>query len=122
MIRLVILLVLLAAVAFGASWLADRPGEILMVWQGWRLETSVPVALAALALFSGVLLIVWRLLSLLLSSPRLFARFSRRRRREKGWAAVSRGLLAIGAGNGAEAKKASQDAARLLPHEPLTHL
>lgn len=122
MIRLVILLALLAAVAFGASWLADRPGEIVMVWQGWRLETSVPVALAVLALFSGVLLMVWRLISLLLSSPRLIARFSRRRRRERGWAAVSRGLLAIGAGNGADAKKASQDAARLLPHEPLTHL
>ncbi|WP_127088097.1 heme biosynthesis protein HemY [Aquabacter cavernae] len=122
MIRLVLLLVLLAAVAFGASWIADRPGELVMVWQGWRLETTVPVALAALAAFSFVLLVLAKLVSLILKSPRLFASGSRRRRREKGWQALSRGLLAIGAGDGARARAARDEAAKLLPHEPLTHL
>lgn len=122
MIRLVLLLVSLALIAFGAAWIADRPGEMVIVWQGWRLETTVPVALAALALFSGVLILVWRLISFIFSSPRLLARFSRRRRREKGWEAISRGLLAIGAGDAAAARRARDDAARYLPHEPLTHL
>lgn len=122
MIRLVLLLACLAAIAFGASWLADRPGEMVVVWQGWRLETTVPVALAALAAFSLVLLVLAKLLSLIINSPKLIATFSRRRRREKGWQAVSRGLLAIGAGDAARARAARDEAARLLPHEPLTHL
>lgn len=122
MIRLVLLLVALALIAFGAAWIADRPGEMVIAWQGWRLETTVPVALAALALFSGVLILLWRIFSFVLASPRLFARFSQRRRRERGWEAISRGLLAIGAGDAAAARRARDEAARLLPHEPLTHL
>ncbi len=122
MIRLVLLLVVLALVAFGAAWIADRPGEMVIVWQGWRVETTVPVALAGLAAFSALLLLAWRLLALLLASPRLVAAFSRRRRREKGWNALSRGLMAIGAGDAARARAARDEAARYLPHEPLTHL
>lgn len=122
MIRLVLFLIVLAAIAFGASWLADRPGEMLVVWQGWRIETTVPVALAALAAFSVALLIVWHLGALLLRSPRMIATFSRRRRREKGWAAVSRGLVAIGSGDLEAARRARAEALRYLPKEPLTQL
>ncbi|MFS8037840.1 heme biosynthesis protein HemY [Xanthobacter sp. AM11] len=122
MIRLVFFLILLAALAFGASWLADRPGEIFVVWQGWQVETTVPVALAVLAVVTGVMLAVWRLLSLLLRSPKLIAAFSRRRRREKGWNAVTRGLLAVGIGDTAAVRHARAEAVKLLPREPLTHL
>ncbi|WP_341988238.1 heme biosynthesis HemY N-terminal domain-containing protein [Azorhizobium sp. AG788] len=122
MIRLVLLLVCLTLIAFGAAWLADRPGEIAIVWQGWQIQTTVPVALAALAAFSVVLLVAWRLLSLLVASPRLLAGFSRRRRREKGLAAVSRGLMAIGAGDADAARRARSDAQRFLPNDPLTRL
>ncbi len=122
MIRLVLLLLVLAAIAFGASWIADRPGEISMVWQGWRIETSVPVALVIIALAAGVLLLVWRLLMLLIDIPGYMSHLTRRRKREKGWAAVTRGLLAIGTGDGAAARKARAEAVRLLPDEPLTHL
>lgn len=122
MIRLVLFLILIAAIAFGASWLADRPGEVALVWQGWRIETTVPVALAVLAVVTGVLLLVWRLLSFLVRSPALLAAFSRRRRREKGWKAVTRGLLAVGIGDHAAVRHARADAVKLLPNEPLTHL
>ncbi|MFG1400924.1 heme biosynthesis protein HemY [Xanthobacter sediminis] len=122
MTRLVIILVVLAGLAFGASWIADRPGEISVVWQGWRVETTVPVALAVIAVVTGVMLAIWRLLALLIASPKLLAALSRRKRRDQGLKAVSRGLLAIGSGDAATARKARAEAARLLPHEPLTHL
>nr|WP_255688070.1 MULTISPECIES: heme biosynthesis HemY N-terminal domain-containing protein [unclassified Xanthobacter] len=113
---------MLAALAFGASWIADRPGEISVVWQGWRVDTTVPVALAVIAVVTGVMLALWRLIAFLIASPKLVAALSRRRRREQGLRAVSRGLLAIGSGDAAGARKARADAVRLLPHEPLTHL
>ncbi len=122
MIRLVLLLVCLTLIAFGAAWLADRPGDIAIAWQGWHIQTTVPVALAALAAFSIVLLVAWWALSLLVRSPKLLAAFSRRRRREKGLAAVSRGLMAIGAGDADAARRARADAQRYLPNDPLTRL
>lgn len=122
MIRLVLLLVLLVAIAFGVGWLADRPGEIAVVWEGWRVETTVPVALAVIAVVAVAILLLLRLIGLLLGSPKMVAAFSRRRRREKGWHAVSRGLLAVGIGDNAAVRQARTDAARLLPNEPLTHL
>ena len=47
MLRLILFLALLAAVAVGLSWLADRPGEISITWQGYQIETSVLVGIAA---------------------------------------------------------------------------
>lgn len=122
MIRLVFFLALLAALAFGASWIADRPGEISLVWQGWRVDTTIPVALAVIAVVTGVMLALWRLIAFLINSPRLVAALSGRRRREQGWRALTQGLIAIGSGDATAARKARSDAARLLPHEPLTHL
>ena len=49
MIRIVVYLLILAAVAFGVAWLADRPGQIALDWQGWHIETSVLVAAHELA-------------------------------------------------------------------------
>lgn len=122
MIRLVLFLLLLVAITFGVSWLADRPGEVTVVWEGVAYGTTVPVALAVIAVVAGLILILWRILSLLVRSPKIIAAFSRRRRREKGWNAVTRGLLAVGIGDNAAVRQARHDAARLLPNEPLTHL
>ena len=48
MIRIAIFLILVGALALGAAWLADRPGEVVITWQGMRLETSVMVLAASL--------------------------------------------------------------------------
>ena len=44
MIRVLVFLVLAALAALGAAWIADRPGEIVMVWHNWRISTSITVA------------------------------------------------------------------------------
>ena len=43
MIRVVIYLVVIGILAFAAVWLADRPGDVVITWQGRRIETSVMV-------------------------------------------------------------------------------
>ena len=47
MIRVILFLVLVVLLALGAVWLADRPGDVAITWQGLRLETSVMVAAVA---------------------------------------------------------------------------
>ena len=38
-------LLVLALVIAGAVFIADRPGSVALVWQGWRVDTSVTVLL-----------------------------------------------------------------------------
>jgi HemY protein len=49
MIRVIIYLIIVAALAYGAVWLAERPGEVAITWQGERIDTSVMVLAAAIA-------------------------------------------------------------------------
>ena len=39
MIRVLIYLVIVALLAFGAVWLAERPGDVVITWHGERVET-----------------------------------------------------------------------------------
>jgi len=53
MIRVILYLIIIAALAFGAVWLAERPGEVAITWQARRLDTSVMVLIAAAAALAG---------------------------------------------------------------------
>lgn len=122
MIRIVVYLLILAAIAFGVAWLADRPGQIALDWQGWHIETSVLVAASALLAVIAAAILIWTLLRFILRSPDMIAGSWRTRRRNKGWAAISRGLVAVGSGDVMGARRAANDAERLMGHEPLARL
>ncbi len=122
MIRIVVFLALLAVLAFGAAWIAERPGEVAITWQGWRLETSVIVAAAALVVVVVLAILFWSLVRLVVRSPDLIALFMRERRRARGWRAITSGLIAIGTGNAAIASRAAAEARKLAGDELLTLL
>jgi HemY protein len=122
MIRIAIFLIVVGALALGAAWLADRPGEVVITWQGMRLETSVMVLAASLLATVAALMIVWALLSALVRSPFIVRRRWRRRRGERAYEAISRGLVAIGAGDLLTARKYATEAKRIAPTEPLALL
>ena len=122
MIRLVLFLLGLAALTTGLAWLADQPSSLVVDWQGYRLETTVFVAIVALALLSAVAVLGWSLLRTVLGGPGAIGRGLRVRRRRQGLDALSNGLIAIGAGDSAQAMKHAQLARRALPDEPLTEL
>ena len=122
MIRIVLYLLGVAAVAAGMSWLADRPGSMVINWEGYEVETSVFRAVVLLALILATTLFAWSLLRQLWSSPAMLGRFFMRRRQERGLDALSSGLIAIGAGDRALATRFAMQARKSLPNEPLTHL
>ena len=122
MIRVVAFLVLAGLAAAGAVWLADRPGEIAITWLGYRIDTSMMVALGALVLIVAAAMILWSAMRLLLRSPRIAATAMRDRRDRKGYEAISRGLIAIGAGDTRAALRYAGDAERKAPDEPLALL
>lgn len=122
MIRLVVFVLILFAAAAGFAWLADRPGAVAVDWMGYRIETDLTVALVALVV--GVLLIMftWWLVRGLWNAPGSIGDWFGRRRREKGWSALSRGMIAVGAGDPRVAGKLSTEARKILGDEPLALL
>jgi len=122
MIRVVIFLVSVALIALGVAWVADRPGEVAVTWMGYRIETSVMVAaLAALVLVIAAILL-WSILRGIWRSPEQVSLFFRHRRAMKGYLAISRGLIAVGAGDMRIARRSAGEAGRLSPGDPLTLL
>jgi HemY protein len=122
MIRVVAFLVLAGLAASAAVWLADRPGEISILWLDRRIETSVMVVAVALVALVALAIAAWSLLRFMFRSPALFRLALRERRRRKGYEAISRGLIAIGAGDMRAARRFADSAERGAPTEPLTLL
>ncbi len=122
MIRVIVFLAVVALAALGVAWFADRPGEVAIVWGGWRLETSAMVGAVAILLLVAALILFWSLLRGLIMAPRRVRDYWLRRRSAQGYQAISRGLIAIGAGDVRAAQKYTGDAQRLAPSEPLTLL
>jgi HemY protein len=122
MIRVIFYLIIVAVLAFGAVWLADRPGEVAITWQGTRIDTSVLVLIAAVAAVAVAAVIVWSILRAIVRAPETIARYRRYRRGVRGYLAVSRGLIAVGSGDARAAKRLTAEAVRIAPREPLTLL
>jgi HemY protein len=122
MIRVVLFLVAVALAAAGFAWFADRPGDVAIVWMGYRVETSVMVALIALLVLVIVAILLWSMLRGIWRAPEQVSLFFRHRRAMKGYLAISRGLIAVGAGNLRLARKSADEAARLSGGDPLTLL
>ena len=122
MTRLVLFLLGVILLASGLAWLADRPGSLLVTWQGYEVETSVFRAVVIFAALIGLALLVWTVLSQVWSSPAAVSHFLTRRRQRRGLDALSSGMIAIGAGDRAMATRYALQARKSLPNEPLTHL
>jgi len=122
MIRVILFLLSVALVAFGAAWFADRPGQIAITWIGYRIETSVMVAALAVIVLVILAILLWSIGRGIVRSPEQVSLFFRHRRAMKGYLAISRGLIAIGAGDLQIARKSADEAARLSPGDPLALL
>jgi HemY protein len=122
MIRIIIFLLAVGVLALGIAWLADRPGEITVLWMGLRIETSVMVAIFAVAMVTALLIFLWGVLRTIVRAPDLVALFLRSRRGARGYQAISRGLIAIGSGDAHAARKYAREARKLAPGEPLALL
>lgn len=122
MIRIVLFLISVLVVAWGFAWVADRPGEIAITWMSYHVETSVIVAAFAVAALVLVILMIWSIVRAILRSPEQVSLFFRHRRAIKGYLAISRGLIAVGAGDLRLARRSADDAARLSPGDPLALL
>ena len=122
MIRVLIFLVIVALVAFGAVWLAERPGDVVITWQGQRIETSVMVLAAAVVAVAALTATLWSILGTIARAPSDLRRRTHARRSARGFLALSRGLIAIASGDARAARRFADEASHIAPDEPLALL
>jgi len=122
MVRVALYIVIVGAAALGAAWLADRPGAVVLDWQGWQIQTSLMVAVVAVIVIVVALIILWTLIRWILHGPAAFSGYLKERRQTRGLRALSRGMVAAGAGDARLARQAAKEAHKLLRDEPLTLL
>ncbi|MGJ0396925.1 MAG: heme biosynthesis protein HemY [Methylocystis sp.] len=120
MLFLLFFIIALAAIAYGLELLIEQPGSLTLDFAGYQFEASIPVAVGGLLLILAATIVIWAIVMAVLRMPGRWTGGSRLKRRDKGFDALSQGLIAVGTGDAARAKKAAHVAERLLPNEPLT--
>ncbi len=122
MIKLVLLVVALTAIALGLTFVAELEGGVVVTLMGTKFETSIAVAFVAIILFAIIFSLIWAILRFVFRLPSLISIGWSARRRHKGHLAVSRGMIAVGAGDQKTARRSASEAQRFLGKEPLALL
>jgi HemY protein len=122
MVRLIVFLVAVALAAYGLMWLAAHPGQVAMIWQGTEYDMSLMTAMGGVLALALAIALLWALIRFVFRIPSLVSLASRARRREKGFAALSRGMVAVGSGDARAARRHASEAHKFLGGEPLTKL
>ncbi|MEL6750612.1 MAG: heme biosynthesis HemY N-terminal domain-containing protein [Pseudomonadota bacterium] len=119
MLPIAIFFLVLFVAAFAFAWVADNPGTVTVDWLGSTVELSMVQAIVALGVIVLTVMILWAIVSFILRGPRMFDRWRTGRRRDKGFDALSRGLIAAGAGNVPLARQLTKESGKYLDDEPL---
>jgi len=121
-LRTLIWFVVAAVAMLAAVWLAEQPGVVTAEFRGWRLDTSVGAVMVGLVVL--VLLGVggWLVYRWIMGAPGAMMEGWFDSRRRRGYRALTQGLAAVAAGDGAEAQRQAKKAEKLLAEPSLTLL
>ena len=129
LLKVVVFIVIAAALAFGAVWILDTPGEVKIAFGGrefYMTPIGFLVALVAIVLLGMLLLKVLGFLGavirFLLGDETAISRYFARGRERKGFDALSDGMVALASGDLRLATKRAQKAEKFLNRPDLTLL
>jgi HemY protein len=122
MIRALWLFLLIAILALGAVWVADMQGTVTIALPNREIRLSLAVAAAIVVVLAVATITAYRIISTFVDAPGEFFRWRAMGRRRKGFAALTRGLVAVAAGDDEEARRQSRKAISLVGEPPLALL
>jgi HemY protein len=122
MIRFLGILVGAGVAAVITAWIADRQGELVFTLDAYEVHMSAPVAIGLLVLFAIAMIVLVRLITALISGPGAIGAWFNARRIRSGNDSLSRGLIAVAAGDVLEARRHADRARGILGPHPLSLL
>lgn len=123
MIRTLLLFVAAAAAVWLAVWFADQPGRVDIEMLGYAIHTEkVGLLIVVLVILAAVAAVLYRLWRALRRAPRSIAEYRGASRRQRGYQALTQGMVAVAAGDPREARRSARRADALLNEPPLTML
>jgi HemY protein len=122
MIRALWLFFLVAVIAFIAVTMADLDGTVTITLVNREVRMHLSVAAALIVVLSILTITAYRIITTFIDAPGEFFRWRAMGRRRKGFAALTRGLVAVAAGDDEEARRQSRKAISLVGEPPLALL
>jgi HemY protein len=120
--RAIWFLIKLAIVIAVALWLVEQPGTVTIPFQGYIFEMPVGVMVLGIIALMVLAAVLYRVYRGIRHAPNRVERSWERSRREKGYRALTQGMVAVAAGDADTARRMSRRADGLLHNPPLTRL
>ena len=121
--RWLFFLIALCIAVIGVVWMVQNPGDVTLQWRNWRLDTSVGVLAFVMLFLATVAALFYRFWRFLRRAPANIGAAMQSRRQNKGYQALSSGMVALAAGDASEARRSARRAESLLSDKmPLTRL
>ena len=122
MIRLILTVILCVITAGLAVFLTLNPGLVTVSFLGVEAEAPFALAAGVFLVATFVLVIAWWIIAKVWGAPDEFRKFRSRRRRDQGFDALERALIASAAGQGQLAVRQASRAQALLDRPALSRL
>jgi len=122
MIRTVFFVLIAALVVIGAVWLAEHPGSVSLTWGDVRGDIDMAVVFGGLVLFAILVALLYRIWWSAKRVPKAISNSRQRGKQERGYKALTQGMVAVAAGDANEARRQAKKADLLLGEPPLTML
>lgn len=119
---LFLLIVVVAAAAALAAWLIQHPIDVIISAGTRTYQLPLAAWVSMIALLVAGLFLLTGIVNAVLRTPRRMHEKRMNERRERGLNALSRGMVAVAAGDAKTAQRLAKDAEHLLPDPPLTLL
>jgi HemY protein len=116
---LIVLIVPIALLTMGLSWLSHHPGIVHIEWLGYKVETSVLFAGLVLFFCLAAVGFVWRIVAFIVTVPWHMKQVWQKRHVSKGREALYQALLALEQGDDLNLQKALQRVRRFLKEPAL---
>ncbi len=122
MIRAALVFFLIGCFVWLAVWFAGNPGHVGIEIAGLQIRTQAGVFILGLVVLIVVAAALYRLWRFIRYVPGGMLDYRRAARRQRGYQALTQGMVAVAAGDAEEAKKFARKADGLLNEPPLTML
>jgi len=107
----------IALVVAAAIWISTQQGAVDIQWRDYTLSINMGIFLLGLALFVIVTTALFHFITWLVDLPGRYGRYRGVKAREKGYQSLTRGFVAIAAGDAKRATQYAKDVRYLLPDE-----